>query len=377
MKLNSIQKKILQKHWNNYRYIYNKTVNLLTDTDYTKEVPDCIKHLVNENEEVERFPRNVSYSKFDLRNLIVPESCNSRTPWLLESGSNIRAQAVFQAHSAYTTCINNIKAKNIKMFKLKYKLKKIKTWTMNIDRTNLTRTNSGISLYLETGIMKTNENFEINHDCKIHCDGYNYYILVPYEKSIINSKTKNTVCALDPGMRKFQTIYSEEECISVGIKASERIYKLLLTLDKVKCKKTADKIRRKIKNLQTELHNKTTRFLCNNYNKIIIPKLSKNNDIINKKTRKINKKSVRQMVVLGHSMFVEKLKTKAEEYTDVQVDIVTEEYTSQICSECCRCTKTSEEIYKCKYCNFTIDRDILGSRNIYLKYYNLLKINKC
>ncbi len=377
MNLNSIQKKILQKHWNNYRYIYNKTINLLTDTDYTQNVPDCIKHLVNEKEKVEKAPSNTTYSKFDLRNLIVPESCNSRTPWLLESGSNIRAQAVFQAHSAYTTCISNIKAKNIKMFKLKYKLKKTLNWTMNIDRTNLTRSKDGVSLYLESGIMRTNENFEINHDCKIHYDGYNYYILVPYEKSILNSKTENTVCALDPGMRKFQTIYSEEECISVGIKASERIYKLLLTLDKIKCKKTADKIRRKIKNLQTELHNKTTRFLCNNYNKIIIPKLSKNNDIINKKTRKINKKSVRQMVMLGHSMFVEKLKTKAEEYTDVQVNIVTEEYTSQICSECCRCTKTSEEIYKCKYCNFTIDRDILGSRNIYLKYYNLLKINKC
>ena len=78
------------------------------------------------------------------------------------------------------------------------------------------------------------------------------------------------------------------------------------------------------------------------------------------------------MVLLAHCAFVEKLKTKALEYTNVKVQIVTEEYTSQTCLKCHTRTKTSNEIFKCKNCCFKIDRDILGSRNILLKTWNLM-----
>ena len=73
------------------------------------------------------------------------------------------------------------------------------------------------------------------------------------------------------------------------------------------------------------------------------------------------------MVVLGHCKFVEKLKTKAETFTNVNVHVITEEYTSQMCLSCRRLTKTTNETYVCDHCNFTIDRDILGSTNILLK----------
>ena len=73
------------------------------------------------------------------------------------------------------------------------------------------------------------------------------------------------------------------------------------------------------------------------------------------------------MIVLGHCKFVERLKTKAEEFANVQVNIITEEYTSQKCLRCCKNTKVTTEIYKCKNCNFTMDRDFLGSKNILLK----------
>jgi putative transposase len=378
LKLNSLQKNLLQKHWNNYRYTYNKTISLLNNENVNNRIPDCIKHLVNSDTKIEKASITTYYSKFDLRDMIVSTECNSRIPWILETGSNIRACAVFQAYSAYKTCLSNIKNGNIKFFNLKYKIKKSKSWTMNVDRSNITRYPDGISLYSESGIMRTNENFDITMDCKIHYDGLNYFILAPYSiKDVKINKYNSKDCSLDPGIRKFQSVYSESECIFIGEKASQRIYSLLLILDKTKCKKTEIKIRRKIKNLQTELHNKTSRYLCENYNNIIIPRLSKQNDIIKIKNRKLNKKSVRQMVVLGHSIFLEKLKTKASEYANVQVNEITEEYTSQVCPCCNKCTKTSNEMFKCNYCNLEMDRDILGSRNILLKYYNLLKIQKC
>ena len=147
--------------------------------------------------------------------------------------------------------------------------------------------------------------------------------------------------------------------------------------DKKKYKTKKIKLLNKIKNLQQELRNKTSRFLCDNFNNIIAPKLTKNNDIIklnNKgKKRQINSKTVRKMVVLGHSKFIELLKIKASEYTNVNIIDATEEYTSQVCLKCKSKTKTSDEIYKCKKCHFSCDRDTLGSINIFLKHLGLMQ----
>ena len=87
-------------------------------------------------------------------------------------------------------------------------------------------------------------------------------------------------------------------------------------------------------------------------------KLTKDNDIIDKENRKINTKTVRNMVVLGHCKFVERLITKAEQFTNVNVYVISEEYTSQKCLKCKKNTKTGNELYTCKSCSFTIDRDI-------------------
>jgi putative transposase len=243
---------------------------------------------------------------------------------------------------------------------------------MNIDKSNIkTYSSKSFSFYEESGIIRTNENINITKDCKIHCDGRNYYILLPEERKMKKSNWNNFYCSMDPGVRKFQTLYSEDHCIKIGDNASSRIYKLLLILDKCKPKQKALKLRNKIKNLQSELHHKTSRFLCENYNQIILPRLTKNNDII--KNTKLKTKTVRNMVVLGHSKFLELLKTKAQEYTNVFVHETTEEYTSQICANCSLKTKTKKEIYKCNNCKLEIDRDLLGSRNILLKFWNLLK----
>jgi transposase len=75
------------------------------------------------------------------------------------------------------------------------------------------------------------------------------------------------------------------------------------------------------------------------------------------------------MVLLGHCKFVEKLKTKANEYNDTNVYVISEEFTSQICLNCKKRTKMCSELFECKFCNFSIDRDILGSINIFEKYY--------
>ena len=383
MKLNSLQKKILNKHSNNYRYIYNKAISILNGDDKKYDHSGIIERFTSrkeyDNKKIIKSSTSNFYSKFNLRNLIVPNEVNCRNTWLY-SNSSIKSCATFEAHKNYKTNIDLIKSGNKKFFNMKYKSKKDIKWTIDVSKDNIKtqdyKNKTEFSLYEETGFIKTTEQFSIKHDCSIHFDGKYYYILAPYEKPKIESKAENFHTAIDPGIRKFLTCYSPDGDINIiGQDASSKIYKLLVMIDNAisnKNKKLEVKLRRRVSNLQKELHDKTSRFLCENYLNIYIPKLTSGNDIINKNSRKIKTKTVRNMVLLAHCKFVEKLKTKALDYNNVNVHEVTEEYTSQTCPFCKNRTKTTSEIFTCKYCKFKIDRDILGSRNILLKTWNLM-----
>lgn len=319
------------------------------------------------------------YSEFELRNLIVPEEVNSRNPWVFETGSSIRSKAAFEAHKNWKTNVSEVIAGKKRFFNMGFKSKRDLKWTINLEYANIKTRRDALnrtefSLYKESGFIKTTEDFEITQDCSIHFDGKYYYLLAPYQKPFCESKAENFHVALDPGQRKFQVSYSPLGGINIiGKNASEKIYKLLLLIDKAVSKKNKNlevKLRRRVKNLQMELHNKTSHYLCENFRNIYVPKLTKNNDII--KNKKLRSKTIRKMVVLGHCKFVERLKNKASDYRNIKVHEITEEYTSQTCLKCHSRTKTSQEIYKCKTCKFEIDRDILGSRNILLKSWNLM-----
>lgn len=369
MKLNSIQIKILQTWSYHHRYSYNKAINILSQNN---ERP-LYKGVKPENS-------NTFYSKLELRNLITPESVCSRIPWILETPKGIRESGVFEAYKNLKSSISNLKNGHTRYFNLTYKHKKQSKWTIGIPKDSLKVYDNGdIGIYEERTTnfrLRTTENVkEINNDCTIHFDGLNYYICVPEERDMKTNKNDNWMCSLDPGIRKFQTIYSpdNDNYTIIGDKASSILYKELIRLDKLLSNKNSKnrlkiiKLRSRIKNLQSELHNKTINFLCENYKDIYIPKLTKENDIISKQKRKINTKTVRNMVVLGHCKFIEKLKTKADLYTNVRVYVITEEYTSQRCLNCKNLTKTNEELFVCKSCDFKIDRDVLGSTNILLK----------
>ena len=356
--------------WNNHcRYSYNKSINMLNEDN---ERP-LYKGVKPENS-------TIFYSKLELRNLIVPADACSRIPWILETPKAVRESAVFEACKNLKSAISNLKNGHIKYFNLTYKSKKLLKWSIGIPKESIkVYQNGDLGIYEERTTnfrTRTTEKVkEIKHDCTIHFDGLYYYVCVPEEREMKSNKESNWMCSMDPGSRKFQTIYSpdNDNYTIIGDRASSILYKELIKLDKLQSNKNSKnrlkiiKLRLRIKNLQSELHNKSINFLCENYKNIYIPKLTKENDIISKQNRKINTKTVRNMVVLGHCKFIEKLKTKADLYTNVKIHIITEEYTSQRCLNCKNLTKTNEEIYVCKSCNFRIDRDVLGSTNILLK----------
>lgn len=76
-------------------------------------------------------------------------------------------------------------------------------------------------------------------------------------------------------------------------------------------------------------------------------------------------KTVRALLQARHCEFFEYLKEKSRE-TGTQFLHVREEYTSQTCPNC-GCLNKCNEVYKCKSCKFSEDRDITGAFNIMLK----------
>jgi putative transposase len=258
LKLNSLQIRKINEWFYDYKWSYNKSVWLLKEN---------------------------YYSKYELRNLIVPSEVNCRNEWVLRTGFQIRAYACFEARNAYITNINLLKSGDRKYFNLGYKRKKNLGWTINVSKENINQVNNReLGIYESTmGRIKTTENIpKIDKDCKLHFDGKHYYIIIPEEVQKRHSVPKNWFCSLDPGVRKFQTIYNpqEETVHFLGNRASTIIYKKIIKLDKLTNKKKIIKLRNQIKNLQKELHDKTSRFLCDNYSNIYIPKLNKENDII-------------------------------------------------------------------------------------------------
>lgn len=358
--------------WNDHhRYSYNKAINILNQEN-KRPLYNGVK------------PENSNnfYSKLELRNLITPADTCSRIPWVLETPKAIRESAVFEAFKNLKSGISNLKNGHIRYFNLRYKKKKLLKWTIGIPKESINiHENGDLGIYEERTTMfriKTTEKInKINNDCTIHFDGSSYYICIPEEITMKTNEKSNWMCSLDPGSRKFQTIYSpdNDNYIIIGDRASTILYNNLIKLDKLLSKQNCKnkikitKLRIRISNLQSELHYKTINFLCENYKNIYVPKLTKENDIIKKDNRKINTKTVRNMVVLGHCKFVERLKIKAETFNNVKIHVISEEYTSQTCLCCKKLTKTSNETYICSnvQCNFTIDRDILGSTNILLK----------
>lgn len=368
LKLTSSQKQFLNQWNDHHRYTYNSAIHRL-NTDIDKP------------------------SKFLLRNQLVAAQHLVGREWLLKTPKEIRARAVFEAHTRLWTGMKQIKNKTIKFFEMKFKKKRQQKqtgWCIDIPKPGIKKINSK-TIILYTRLTKKSEirlkealHFEIENDCKLQFDGLDYYLIVPIKVSRKQSQLqKRGFISLDPGIRTFLSGFDTRNTIEIGDKANEKMYPLLKKLDRyigraktAKTKKSKHvflmrikQLRRRIKNLQMELHKKTSTWLCKNYNHVIIPNFE-SKEMSKKRGRKIRTKTVRQMTVLGHKTFIERLKTKAEEM-NVKVVLVDESYTSKTCASCEneKKNKFTGKRYNCQRCGLNIDRDTNGAINIAKKLF--------
>jgi putative transposase len=216
-----------------------------------------------------------------------------------------------------------------------------------------------------------------------------YYLNINYKnKEKANKKIleNNKICSIDPGNRTFLSIYSDNEINMIGNGILNKMGKICKEIDILNSKINKKKIENKneykynknkrrnykqalfrkieyLKNIKKDLHNKSIKYLCDNYSKIITAPFE-----IQEMSQKFNSKISRNMYCLSYYSFLLKLKKRCERY-DILLDIKNESYTSKTCTKCgnIKYNLGSNKIYKCDLCKISIDRDINGARNIMLK----------
>ena len=295
--------------------------------------------------------------------------------WEYETPKEIRAHAIKDLIKAYTTCFANLKNKNIKNFKMRFRSKK-NNQSIVIQKQSIKYHDKQFHIYnMSLGAIKIGKrsikDYVINNDCRLSFDGNSYFLHLLKNVEIKNYTKNGDTTALDPGLRTFMTGYSQEEVIECKIRP-ELIKKLRKKIDilnslrskkKLRNKKKIKKANLRLGNIVDDLHWKTITYLTKNYKNILLPafesqKMLGNNKYIN-----------RSFMNLKHYQFKTRLIDKVKSINDTKLYIVTEEYTSKTCSNCgnLKFDLFTDKVYNCVSCKICIDRDINGARNIYMK----------
>jgi len=338
LKPTSVQKQIFKK-WNDCsRYVYNQTI-------------DYIRSCVNFS------PSWMEIKKDLLKQL--PQWCED-IPFL------IKGQAVKEAHQAYW------KAKAHP----KFRSRKNPTQSCYIPKSAIKK--AGIYPRVSGKNLHYNETLpEEPLDGRLVYQYHEWFLSVPQKIETRVAENQGRVVALDPGVRTFQTFYSEFIAGHIGYDDFGRIARLCFYLDDLisrtsKAKSRAKRriqaaqarMRKKIKNLIKEIHFKTARFLVDNFDVVLLPTFE-TSQMAGKKNRKLRSKTVRAMLTWSHYQFKVRLKNKALEFGKKVIDVC-EAYTSKTVSWTGELKKVGgSRVIEAG--GIKMDRDLNGARGIFLR----------
>lgn len=331
---------MLSKWFGTSRYVYNKTIEYLRQPN-TKADWKYIKTGIIQN--LPEWSKEVPYQ---IKSIAIRDACN----------------AVKQSKIMFK--------KTGKIHKAKFRSKKNGDYNIYIPKASVN--SDGFYPRLMGTVNLREKVGDVEYDCRVTLENGRYFLNIPQKRAIkIPDNQRKSVVALDPGVRTFQTLFSETSAIKVGQSDFARIYRLCYKLDKLYSKRSKDftnrynrklkSIRWKIKDLISEIHHKLALFLVKSYENILIPSFETSNMVT-----KLNSKVARAMLGWSHYRFKMILKNKAEEYSCNVIE-VNESYTSKTCGSCGKINNVgSRSILKCS-CGISIDRDYNGARNIFLK----------
>jgi putative transposase len=368
------QKKILRKWFGVSRYIYNK----------------CLFHIKNGFDKKEKDVLNIK----NLRSLFINNDNYKETnTWVNEIPYDIRDESL-------RNLIKNYKSNFAKgePFNIRFKNKK-DTISINVLSKHWNNDN-GIYSKVFTSKTKCEKPLPsvINHTCQIIKNQLNeYYICIPIQldnENLREDKKSSTnenqvseifqefndkkIISIDPGVRTFATGYDPNGVIiksgdydiallSRLLHYKSKLQSKITTIEnhstRYKMKKAYKRLAKRIQNLVDDCHKKLSKWLCENYDIILIPRMSFHT------FDKMSRKNKNKMIVWKHCSFVDRLVYKSREY-NCKVIEVTEDYTSKTCGNCgyIKYNLKSSKTFCCDICKSKIDRDTNGARNILLKY---------
>lgn len=222
-----------------------------------------------------------------------------------------------------------------------------------------------------------------------------WYMCVQQHVSIARLLDGETsrICALDPGVRTFQTLYSESQVVKYGegfskevllpvvLSISKWISKRDLFIAKFKDRKETqyysdmmkyferklNKLKARRNNLINDLHKQVAYDIVMNNDVILLPSFNTSNMVTKGEDgkRKLRKKTIRAMLNLSHYKFKVYLNYLAMKYGKTVIE-VNEAYTSKTFAGKIF-SVGSKEKFKTTLGKI-IDRDINGARNILIRF---------
>jgi transposase len=302
--------------------------------------------------------------------------------WTMDTPKDIRAKTISEIQTAYKSALTNLKCGNISRFNIGFKTKK-KSYPITIPKTAVEFNDDNDLVIYPTYIdeisisrrQKKKDLVKIEKECKIQTKDNKWYLLIPYQPQPKIVVPDRPVCALDPGARSFQVLYSPEGVIKFqhNRELLDRLHKKLDHLQSLRAKKwirsnnykrIRQKIYCKIGWIIDQIHYSTINEL-KHYNHILLPTFE-SQELVSK--NRLRSKTNRELMYLQHYTFKQRLKSSLYFQKDTKLYIVSEAYTSKTCTRCGVLNNVgSNEIYHCKECDLVIDRDINGARNILLK----------
>ena len=318
--------------------------------------------------------------------------------WLLEVPYEIRDGAVLDFLQALSSNFAKRKIHPPHSFTMRFKSRKQKaTECINVLRKAYKAAGVFYPTFMSKIPARSTEMLpsSLDYDSKLIKTGTNqYYLCLP--RAICNSsQTKrpgcqipNKIAFIDPGVRTFGTVYAplEEKAYKWGDGDLGRIQRLCehasvlqSKMDQKSCRNRHRKrlafrrIHEKMKNLIRDFHHHFAKWLCENYQVVVLPHFE-SQGMSRRSTRKIGKKSVRAMLTWSHYSFRQRLLAKAALYKKCHVYLTTEEYTTKTCT-CCGWLNTKiggSKVFNCDQCCLRMDRDVSGAKGI-----ALLTLSKC
>lgn len=398
------QCKMMKQIIGTYRYFYNRCISIFNNYDKKKK---SSWYLISPNDEKSKIIIEIEGNPHNMINMR-PIIKKNLPEWLLNGfPSHLLDQAIIEAFNRFNCCLDRY-MRTKKPFKMKFKNKKELYQTINLEKCMINSKRNGLFVGWKLNghnlfsTLSTSENFPKNHvgsNLTYHKVLNTFTMNINYESESTKTKSNKT-CSIDQGIKCPFVVYSPDDIIEIGRNCTKKLHKVCKEIDIIKSNMDSKTYYRKcnlnditynkvynvnserrrnlrkalhrkiqyVKNLRSELHNKTIKYLTETYKTIILPPFE-TKEMVGSLSSDIS----RQMYTLSFYQFKQKLKAKCIE-KGITLRSLNEPFTSKTCGKCGNLKNNlgNADVYNCEKCGLIINRDMNGARNILLRNINLI-----